>query len=75
FVAGRDDDFDYAAVDGDDDYDVLERRDAEDAWFDGEEPSWDDDDDDDDDDHHDDDDDGAEDATRKRRGETGIQDY
>ncbi|TPX07633.1 uncharacterized protein E0L32_010732 [Thyridium curvatum] len=39
FVHGGDDDFDYAGlVDADDRYDELERRDAEDAWFDDEEP-------------------------------------
>ncbi|KAL8383610.1 hypothetical protein RB595_010688 [Gaeumannomyces hyphopodioides] len=75
FVAGRDDDFDYGPVDGDDDLDAQERRDAEEAWFDLEEPSW----GGGDGDHDDDMDggggtaDGA--ATRERRGETGIQDY
>ncbi|KAL8407502.1 hypothetical protein RB594_006356 [Gaeumannomyces avenae] len=82
FVAGRDEDFDYGPVDGNDDLDALERRDAEDAWFDLEEPSWDGggggggDDDDDNDDSMDDDDGAASGAaTRERRGETGIQDY
>ncbi|GAP89972.1 putative coiled-coil domain-containing protein [Rosellinia necatrix] len=40
FVAGGDDDFHYPAVDEDDEYDALERREQEDAWFDDEEPSW-----------------------------------
>lgn len=40
FVRGRDDDFEYALVDGNDEYDVLERRDEEDAWFDDEDPGW-----------------------------------
>ncbi|KAL2758374.1 hypothetical protein ACRALDRAFT_1061572 [Sodiomyces alcalophilus JCM 7366] len=40
FVHGQDDDFHYDAVDLDDRYDVLERRDAEDAWFEEEEPRW-----------------------------------
>ena len=39
FVRGEDGDFDYGAVDGNDEYDELARRDAEDAWFDDEEPS------------------------------------
>lgn len=39
FVHGNDDDFDYSTVDSNDDYDSLARRDAEDAWFDAEEPS------------------------------------
>ncbi|KAI0435844.1 coiled-coil domain-containing protein-domain-containing protein [Xylaria telfairii] len=40
FVAGRDDDFNYCAIDEDDEYDALERREQEDAWFDNEEPGW-----------------------------------
>jgi hypothetical protein len=40
FVAGRDDDFNYRTVDEDDEYDALERREQELAWFDNEEPSW-----------------------------------
>ncbi|ROT41666.1 hypothetical protein SODALDRAFT_343519 [Sodiomyces alkalinus F11] len=40
FVHGQDDDFNYDAVDLDDSYDVLERRDAEDAWFEEEQPRW-----------------------------------
>ncbi|KAI0448231.1 coiled-coil domain-containing protein-domain-containing protein [Xylaria acuta] len=40
FVAGRDEDFNYRAVDEDDEYDALERREQEDAWFDNEEPGW-----------------------------------
>lgn len=40
FVLGRDDDFDYRAVDENDGLDVLERREQEDAWFDDEDPSW-----------------------------------
>ena len=39
FVRGGDGDFDYGGVDGNDEYDELARRDAEDAWFDDEEPS------------------------------------
>ncbi|KAI0400074.1 coiled-coil domain-containing protein-domain-containing protein [Xylaria palmicola] len=40
FVAGGDDEFDYRVVDEDDEYDALERREQEDAWFDNEEPGW-----------------------------------
>ncbi|KAK2067343.1 hypothetical protein P8C59_001093 [Phyllachora maydis] len=40
FVHGADDDFAYAAVDENDEYDVLERRDREDAWFEDEEARW-----------------------------------
>ncbi|KAI0487200.1 coiled-coil domain-containing protein-domain-containing protein [Xylaria cf. heliscus] len=40
FVTGRDDDFNYRTVDEDDEYDALERREQEDAWFDNEEPGW-----------------------------------
>ncbi|KAI1433534.1 coiled-coil domain-containing protein-domain-containing protein [Xylaria sp. CBS 124048] len=40
FVAGRDEDFNYRIVDEDDEYDALERREQEDAWFDNEEPGW-----------------------------------
>ncbi|KAI1080521.1 coiled-coil domain-containing protein-domain-containing protein [Whalleya microplaca] len=41
FVLGRDEDFEYAPVDENDDLDVIERREQEDAWFDDEEPAWD----------------------------------
>ncbi|KAI1472435.1 coiled-coil domain-containing protein-domain-containing protein [Daldinia caldariorum] len=40
FVLGRDEDFDYSAVDENDELDVLERREQEDAWFDDEDPGW-----------------------------------
>ncbi|KAK0717237.1 hypothetical protein B0T26DRAFT_647051 [Lasiosphaeria miniovina] len=40
FIRGGDDDFEYARIDGDDEYDVLERAEQEDAWFDEEDPSW-----------------------------------
>lgn len=40
FIRGDDDEFDYAAVDGNEDLDVVARADAEDEWFDKEEPSW-----------------------------------
>ncbi|KAL5598344.1 hypothetical protein BROUX41_003597 [Berkeleyomyces rouxiae] len=66
FVHGHDTDFDYAQVDADEALDDLARQDAEDAWFDDEEPGF----------VSDGDDDGrATDADRRRRGETGIQDF
>lgn len=40
FIRGEDDDFEYARVDDDDEYDVLERREREEAWFDAEDPGW-----------------------------------
>lgn len=40
FVRGGDTDFDYEAVDENDEYDALARRDAEEAWFEDEEPEW-----------------------------------
>lgn len=61
FVHGRDDDFDYSTVDVNDEYDALARGDAEDAWFDDEEPSL----------IHDD----AELSQSPRHGDTGIQDF
>ncbi|KAH6628735.1 coiled-coil domain-containing protein-domain-containing protein [Chaetomium tenue] len=38
FVRGEDADFDYAPVDADDEYDVLEREEREEAWFEDEDP-------------------------------------
>ncbi|KAF7558527.1 hypothetical protein G7046_g5631 [Stylonectria norvegica] len=40
FVKGQDEDFDYGSVDENEDLDSLLREDAEEAWFDQEEPSW-----------------------------------
>lgn len=63
FVHGQDGDFNYSLVDENDDYDTLARRDAEDAWFEAEEPSWSLD---------------VEGGTRTSReldGETGVQDF
>lgn len=40
FVLGRDEDFDYSTVDENDEFDVLERREQEEAWFDDEDPDW-----------------------------------
>ena len=61
FVRGRDEDFDYAAVDNDESYDILERADQEDRWFDEEEPEW--------------ADEGDEKVERPLEGETGVQDF
>ncbi|KAH7176707.1 hypothetical protein EDB81DRAFT_773411 [Dactylonectria macrodidyma] len=65
FVHGKDEDFDYSAIDVNEEFDTLARKDAEDAWFDDEEPGW-------------VEDVGApntEKAADKRNGETGVQDY
>ncbi|KAI1130991.1 coiled-coil domain-containing protein-domain-containing protein [Nemania abortiva] len=77
FVAGRDEDFNYRAVDEDEEYDALERREQEDAWFDNEEPSWvGESDDDDDDDGNDEKEEGKKmDVERPLTGETGVQDF
>ncbi|UNI22302.1 hypothetical protein JDV02_008202 [Purpureocillium takamizusanense] len=40
FIRGRDDEFDYDAVDGDWGLDVTARREAQDEWFEDEEPTW-----------------------------------
>lgn len=40
FVHGHDDEFEYSLIDNNDEYDTMSRTDAEDAWFDDEEPSW-----------------------------------
>lgn len=40
FVHGGDEEFEYARVDENDEFDVLERKDQEDAWFDDEDPGW-----------------------------------
>ncbi|KAG8671852.1 hypothetical protein FPOAC2_05213 [Fusarium poae] len=60
FVHGLDDDFDYRSIDTDEDLDTMLRRDAQDAWFDDEEPSWVDED---------------EPSLQRRQGETGVQDF
>ncbi|KAH0497465.1 hypothetical protein TgHK011_004765 [Trichoderma gracile] len=59
FVEGMDEDFDYGQVDDNDQYDTMAIQDAEDAWFDNEEPSWAD----------------CASQSPVRRGETGIQDF
>ena len=40
FLQGKDEDFEYAEVDGSEEWDVVERRDAEEKWFEDEEPQW-----------------------------------
>ena len=40
FVQGKDGDFDYGPADQDDNLDVEERREAEEKWFEEEEPEW-----------------------------------
>ncbi|KAJ4017980.1 hypothetical protein NW752_001890 [Fusarium irregulare] len=62
FVHGLDDDFDYTPVDADEDLDTMLRRDAQDAWFDDEEPSW----------VHEDE---PSLQANTRQGETGVQDF
>lgn len=41
FIRGGDEDFEYGAVDRDDELDVVERVEREEAWFDEESPGWD----------------------------------
>lgn len=60
FVRGHDEDFDYSLIDDNEDYDVMERRDAEEAWFDEEDPEWASD---------------AGEGVQTARGQTGIQDF
>lgn len=60
FVRGEDPDFDYSGVDDDDGLDAMERQDAQDAWFDDEEPAW---------------ASGNENAAEVLSGETGVQDF
>jgi hypothetical protein len=63
FIKGDDGDFDYGPVDANDELDTMERQDAEEAWFEDEDPGWAD---------HDDDSSPCE---RTLHGETGIQDF
>ena len=65
FVKGDDEDFDYESVDMNEDLDTLVRKDAEDAWFDDEEPSW----------IAEDEAAGEEDSQARIQGETGVQDF
>ncbi|KAK2064888.1 coiled-coil domain-containing protein [Colletotrichum caudatum] len=60
FVNGHDEDFDYSLVDHNDEYDTMLRRDAEEAWFDDEDPNWASD---------------ADEQANVKQGETGVQDF
>ncbi|KAI0423530.1 coiled-coil domain-containing protein-domain-containing protein [Xylaria sp. FL1042] len=73
FIAGEDEDFDYRVVDEDDEYDTLERREQEDAWFDNEEPGWVGESDYDDETGPDEE--GKKSVERPLTGETGVQDF
>lgn len=61
FVRGRDDDFDYGRVDGDEELDVWEKEGVEERWYEDEEPSW--------------VEGNGSNGRGERKGETGIQDY
>ncbi|KAH8884226.1 hypothetical protein GQ53DRAFT_400484 [Thozetella sp. PMI_491] len=77
FIRGGDGDFEYSCVDENEDYDVMERQEQQDAWFDDEAPGW------ADEDHGSATDAGAELDGKGQRmavdkilyGETGIQDF
>ncbi|KAK1580284.1 coiled-coil domain-containing protein [Colletotrichum navitas] len=60
FVHGHDEDFDYSLVDHNDEYDTMWRRDAEEAWFDDEDPNWASD---------------VDEQASVKQGETGVQDF
>lgn len=59
FLRGGDEDFEYGDVDGREEWDVIEREDAEEHWFEEEEPGW---------------VEGST-GEGEKRGETGIQDF
>jgi hypothetical protein len=40
FLTGEDQDFEYGPVDENEEFDVLERRESEERWFEEEEPEW-----------------------------------
>jgi len=61
-VRGEDEDFEYERVDEDEEFDVLERREREEAWFDEESPEWVDEDEEEGD-------------GKMLIGETGVQDF
>ena len=65
FLRGSDADFNYAEIDGNEEYDdrVAQEREEEERWFEQEEPSW--------------VEEGAEEAEKVGgvRGQTGVQDY
>ena len=65
FLRGDDVDFDYSLVDGNDDFDdrKTEEREAQESWFEAEEPEW------------AVDEDRPSTANRQPRGQTGVQDF
>ncbi|KAM7186555.1 putative coiled-coil domain containing protein [Rhypophila sp. PSN 637] len=75
FIRGGDEDFEYATVDDNDEFDLIERMDLEEAWYDDEDPEW----ASDDGDSPRDGGGGGGNARRKVErmldGETGVQDY
>jgi hypothetical protein len=40
FIRGEDEEFPYEDVDNNDEWDVIENREAEDQWFEEEQPAW-----------------------------------
>jgi hypothetical protein len=64
FILGEDEDVDYVSIDTNDSYDVMERRDEEEAWFNDEKPEW----------TSEEKDHGVDDKANLE-GETGIQDF
>jgi hypothetical protein len=74
FVRGGDEEFEYGTVDGNEEYDVLERREEEEAWFEDEDPDWASLAEEDDRDTPHEEEKGPE-PERMLQGETGIQDY
>ncbi|KAK3898236.1 coiled-coil domain-containing protein-domain-containing protein [Staphylotrichum tortipilum] len=69
FVRGEDTEFEYDQVDADEEWDVLERQERSEAWFEEEEPGWVSGDEDGDEGGMD------EGEGRVLRGETGVQDF
>lgn len=59
FTKGEDPDFSYEDVDNSDEWDVIEAREAEERWFDDEEPEW----------------ESKSPSDENQRGETGVQDF
>ncbi|KAK4215869.1 putative coiled-coil domain-protein [Rhypophila decipiens] len=73
FIRGGDEDFGYATVDDNDEFDLIERMDREEAWYDDEDPEW--ASDDDDSPHNGDGGNRRGKVERMLDGETGVQDY
>ena len=68
FVQGKDGDFKYSDVDENDEYDILERQETEQAWFEDEAPGWISNDEDETEGYH-------VKSVASIHGETGIQDF